>query len=122
MIEGFHKDNSRHDIDDFHCRWRFCIECGSQPLTWDNEGKDDFYKYLFRVRWEVDGVNFARCPRCEVIKAGEWEEWRRWESVQMCDACEPFEAEEAIAFAESLRRAGRERWRVRGENRALGRG
>lgn len=42
-------------------------------LTLEFSGGEDCLKYLFAVRWEVDGVRVSRCPRCEVVKAGDWD-------------------------------------------------
>lgn len=53
MIDGLHKDNQEHNRKYIYTQCRFCIQCGSQPLTWANRGKDDYFKYLFTVRWEV---------------------------------------------------------------------
>ena len=77
----------------------------------------------------MDGVHVSRCPRCEVVKAGDWNTSSEYfhnagedPAPTVCGGCENMNEGETDGFGEKARRTAQESWRYIGQHRAFGRG
>lgn len=97
-------------FDSLLCGDRFCIDCGSRPLTKIPE--EDYGRSPFCARWNIDGKRYGRCARCKGCKPGQWKPgyWLQ----EVCEEREPLDEMERVAADEGERREEVEFYKMKG--------